>query len=281
VKPAPFSYHRAESLEDALEALGEGGSDTKLLAGGQSLLAAMNFRLARPARLVDIDRLPGLEGCSANDGQLRLGALERIARLEALQEAPWSAVGEAARHIGHLPIRLRGTVGGSIAHADPAAELVVCAAAYDAEVVVRSARAERRVGVADFFVAPFMTSIEPDEAVVEVVFQAPASARSAWEELAPRPGDYAFASACAVVDRERRTARIALGSVGGTPLRARSAEAVLEGAGFEPAAVDEAARVSAADCDPTSDSHADESFRRELVAVLVRRALVRAVGDTR
>lgn len=265
MKP-PFEYVRAGSVDEAVALLDD---DTKVLAGGQSLLPALNYRLVRPSRVVDIDRVTGLAELVVDDG-VRIGALVRHARLErdARLSGPWRGLREAAAHVGHLPIRTRGTFGGSLAHADPAAELCVAALAFGGEVVARSRAGERRIGVDDLFVGPFTTTLAADELVTEVVL-APGARASAFEEFAPRRGDYAFASVC-VVSRPDG-ARIALGSVGATPLRARAAEQAL--AGGETAAA--AARIAADECDPASDSHAPAGYRRALVATLVERALQR------
>jgi carbon-monoxide dehydrogenase medium subunit/6-hydroxypseudooxynicotine dehydrogenase subunit alpha len=266
VKPPPFEYVRAGSVDEALAALDD---DAKVLAGGQSLLPALNYRLVRPALLVDIDRLRGLDGLEVGS-EVRVGALVRHVHLErdARLSGPWRAVREAAGHVGHLPIRTRGTFGGSLAHADPAAELCVAALAFDAQVVVRSRAGERTIAAEDLFVGPFTTRLRPDELLTEVVLPSGPEA-SAFEELAPRAGDYALASACVV----RRTdgVRVALGSVGATPLRARSAEQALA-AGELPAVV---GRTAAAECDPASDSHASAAYRRALVSTLVERAVRR------
>jgi carbon-monoxide dehydrogenase medium subunit/6-hydroxypseudooxynicotine dehydrogenase subunit alpha len=266
MKPPPFEYVRAGSVDEAVAALDE---DAKILAGGQSLLPALNYRLVRPARLVDIDRLAELDELEVCDG-VRIGALVRHARLEreVRLSGPWRAVREAAAHVGHLPIRTRGTFGGSLAHADPAAELCVAALAFDGNVVARSPAGERTLAAADLFLGPFSTALGPDELVTEVVLP-PGPESSAFEEFAPRAGDYAFASACVV--RGRDGARVALGSVGATPLRARTAEQALA-AGEPPEVV---GRTAAAECEPTSDSHASAAYRQALVATLVERAVRR------
>ncbi len=266
MKPPPFEYLRAGSVEEALEAL---DGETKVLAGGQSLLPLLNYRLARPARLVDVDRLEELAGIDVEDG-VRVGALTRHAAVERDEQlaGPWQALRVAAAHVGHYPIRTRGTFGGSIAHADPAAELCLAALTFDADVVVRSRTGTRRIAAADFFAGPFATALADDELVTEIVFPAGATA-SVFEELAPRTGDFALASVCVV--QTARGVAIGLGSVGPTPLRARSAEEAR--ASGEP--VSSVARAAAQDCDPTSDSHATAEYRRALVATLVERALLR------
>lgn len=284
MKLPPFEYRRAATVEEALAALDEVGDEGKLLAGGQSLLPAMAFRLVRPAALVDVDRVDGLDRLEMDDGRLRMGALVRHAAIErdTRLAGPWAALREAAAHVGHYPVRVRGTFGGSIAHADPAAEFGVVAAALGAEVVARSSSGERVIPVDELFLAPYTTALAANEMLVEVRFpRPPAGAVSIFEELAERAGDYALASVCvALAADNRRVAwvRIALGSVGATPVRAADAERVLEGAEGENEAVEEAARAAARECDPGSDAHADADYRRELVAILTRRALRRALA---
>lgn len=284
MKLPPFEYRRAESIDHALTLLGESGDESKLLAGGQSLLAAMAFRIVRPSVLVDIGRLRGLDGIEAGPEGLRIGALVRHATLERSPalEGPWSVLRSAAANVGHHPIRVRGTFGGSLAHADPAAELAVLALALDATVVAHSAAGgERAIPAADFFLGPYMTALAPTEMVTEVRFPAaPSDARTSFVELTERSGDFALASVCVgVVQTEGRIvwARVGLGSVGPTPLVARGAEDVLIGSDGGREAIEDAARAAAAECEPSSDSQASAEYRRELVAVLVRRALGRAL----
>ena len=254
-----------------------------MLAGGQSLIPVMAFRLARPALLVDVNDLPGLDHVAYDEGgALRVGALVRHVTLEREDglDGAWRALREAVQHVGHYPIRVRGTFGGSIAHADPAAELCVVAAALEADVVLRSSAGERTVPAAEFFVAPFMTALAPGELVVEVRFPPPPpGAHGVFEEFAERSGDFALASVCAAVafrDGAVAWARIGLGSVAGTPLRAYAAEGVLVGSSGGEAVAAAAADAAAEEADPSSDSHASADYRRHLVAVLVRRAVRRA-----
>jgi CO/xanthine dehydrogenase FAD-binding subunit len=228
VKLPRFEYRCAGSVEEAVAALAAAGGEAKLLAGGQSLLAAMSFRLVRPSLLVDVDRLSGLDAIEASAEGLQVGALTRHAALErASLPGAWGVLGEAAAHIGHLPIRVRGTLGGSIAHADPAAELAVAATALEAEVVTLAPSGGRRIPVHELFLAPYSTTLEPAEMIVALWFPArPAAAAAAFEEFTERAGDFALASVCTVVERAEGLvvrARIALGSVGATPLRARPA----------------------------------------------------------
>ena len=274
MKPPPFAYTRAESAEQAVSLLAEAGEDAKVIAGGQSLVPLLNFRLARPSVLVDVNPLSELDyiRVGGNGDGLAVGALCRHLSLERNGElgGPWKAVAEAVPLIGHYPIRVRGTVGGSIAHADPAAELPVIALAYDGDLEVLGPHGRRTIPAGEFFRGPFMTALAPDELLVEVRLAAPpSSARSAFEEFSERAGDFALASVCTVLGDG--WARIALGGVGPTPLRAIAAEEALL-AGAEPA---EVGALAARDCDPGGDFHASAEFRKELVAELTRRALER------
>lgn len=286
MKPPPFAYARPETLDEALDMIIEAGDEAKFIAGGQSLLPLLSYRLARPTHLVDIGRLAGLDRIDRTSGGLALGGLVRHARLEGSAElaGPWRAIREAAAQIGHLPIRERGTIGGSIAHADPSAELPVVASALDAAFVLRSAAGTRTVPAAGFFTGPFMTVIEPTEVLVRIDFPAPPPGlRSAFEEFTARSGDFALASAAVAVatgeDGVVRQVRIVLGSVGPTPVRALDAEASLDGAALNPGAAALAARVAAAEIHPGEDAFAGPEFRRELVETLVMRALTRLMDE--
>lgn len=285
MKPAPFAYAVAGSLDEALALLGEAGEDAKLLAGGQSLLPLLAYRLARPSHVIDIGQVPGLDALDVRDDRLHVGALVRHATLEKTHlNGQWQALREAAAVIGHLPIRIRGTFGGSLAHADPAAELAVVAVAFDAEIILRSVRGERAVPAGEFFLAPLTTAAEHDEIVVGARLAAPDGGfRSVFEEFSPRVGDFAYASVaagCRVdADGSAHDVRIALGSVGPTPLRAVAAEQALSGSELDGGAVAECARMASAACDPAAgDWHADTEYRRALVASLVERALKRLRG---
>lgn len=275
MKPPRFAYARAESLEEALALLAEGGDDAKPLAGGQSLVPALNFRLVRPTHLVDLNGVGGLDRVDSSDGGLAVGALVRHAELARLEPTRrWRALPTAARSIGHDAIRVRGTCGGSLAHADPAAELPVVALALDAELVLASTDGRRTVPAADFFLGPFMTTLAPGELLVETRFPAvPDAARTAFCEFAARAGD--FALACVCVGVAPGWTRIAVGGVGATPVRATGAEAVLADAGAH--ALDEAAATAAGELEVYGDRTAGERYRRELVRALTRRALAQAL----
>lgn len=284
MKPPPFAYARVDSVDEAVAVLGDAGEDVKLLAGGQSLLPAMNFRLVRPRRLLDVGRVRELDYLTFDGREARIGALRRHSALvqDTGLRGPWTALREAAACVGNVPVRNRGTFGGSVAHADPAAELAVVAVTFEAKIVARSTTGERKIDASDFFVGPFTTALDPTELVTEIVFATPASGvASVFEEMAPRIGDYALASVCAAVtidDGRVSFARIGLGSVDATPIRARLAEQVLTGRPLDTDAIGEAARSAARECDPGSDVHASAGYRRTLVAILVERALLRLRG---
>ena len=282
MKPPPFAYAAASSLDEAVALLAEAGDEAKLLAGGQSLLPLLAYRLARPSHVIDIGSVPGLDRLDERDGCLCIGALVRHATLERADlNGGWQALSQAASLIGHLPIRARGTFGGSLAHADPAGELGVVAAALDADVVLRSARGERTVPAGEFFIAPLTTAAEPDEIVLEARFPAlDEGFRSVFEEFSPRVGDFAYASVAAGCrldgNGSAHDVRIALGSVGPTPIRASAAEQALSGSALDDDTIAGCAQLAAGACDPDAgDWHADGEYRRALVASLVGRALTR------
>ncbi|HUP25575.1 MAG TPA: xanthine dehydrogenase family protein subunit M [Thermoanaerobaculia bacterium] len=283
MKPAPFRYFAPRSLEEALHLLAEHGDEAKPLAGGQSLVPAMNFRLARPGVLVDLNRVAELAYVTADGGALRIGAMtrQRAAERHPLVLARAPLLAEALGHVAHPQIRNRGTVGGSLAHADPAAELPAVALALDATLTLRRAGGERRVRAAEFYVGLFATALVPGELVSEVSFPALAPGTGvAFEEISRRHGDYALVGAAAVVrlDESGRIAECSLCylSVGETPLLATSATAELAGTTPSESGFERAAAAAAAAADPSSDIHASSDFRRHLMRVLGSRALARA-----
>jgi CO/xanthine dehydrogenase FAD-binding subunit len=282
MKPPPFAYARPSSLEEALALLADEGDEAKVIAGGQSLVPMLAYRLVRPRLLVDIADVPGLAGSDREHGHRVLGALVRHVDLEraAELEGAHALLREAAGHVGHLPIRVRGTLGGSLAHADPAAELPVAALALDAVVIARSPRGERRIPASEFFLGPFTTALAPDEILTSVLLpEPPAEARVAFEEFAVRAGDFALASAAVGIappaDGRPTWARVVLGAVAAVPVRARAAESLLAEGGRSDAEHAAVAEAAAAEADPPDDHHASADYRRELVAALVERALRR------
>jgi CO/xanthine dehydrogenase FAD-binding subunit len=278
VKAPPFAYARAESLDHALELLADAGDEAKLLAGGQSLVPLLVHRIVRPTHLVDIDGISELSDVTRDERGLVLGALTRHAELEhGAFTGREHVLSLAARHVGHVPIRTRGTLGGSIAHADPAAELPLALLALDAEVVLRAAAGVRVVPIDRFLVGPFTTAVDQGDVVTEVVVPVLMHRGvAAFVEVSVRTGDFALAAvaATAVVDDARlRDVRIALGAVEARPVRARDAEVLLEGEEPSGDAIAAAASAAAAACNPVEDHATTASYRRALVERLVRDAL--------
>ena len=287
MKPPRFDYHAPKSVDEALALLERYGGDAKLLAGGQSLMPLLNFRLSRPAAIVDLNRIPSLAYINEATGQVRFGAMTRQRTIEfsPVVKERLPLLREATRWVGHLPIRTRGTIGGSIAHADPSAEYPAVLAALEGEVVTRSPRGERVIKAADLFQTYLTTNLEADEIVVEVRLPAmPAGAGYALEEFARRHGDFAIIGIAAMVVRDGqrcKTARLATAGAGPVPLRLRAAEEILEREGLGEAAIETAARRASELVSPDSDIHASSDYRRHLTGVLTRRALTRALGVAR
>ena len=285
MKPAKFEYHVPASVEEALQILARYQGEARVLAGGQSLVPMMNFRLATPAAIVDLNCVAGLAEIGAADGVVTIGAMVRQRRIEF---APMIAeklplLSAATRWIGHLPTRTRGTIGGSIAHADPAAEIPMILQVLEGEVVVRGPQGERRIAASDLFLAPLTTSLAADEIITEVRFPAmPAGACHAIEEFARRKGDFAIAaiSVMLVRDGERCTmARLATAGIGPVTVRLRDAEAILEERGLGDAAIVSAAEKAAELVEPMSDQHGSADYRRHLTGVLTRRAVHKAITE--
>ena len=285
MKPARFDYFPVRTAEEAVSALARSGGEAKVLAGGQSLVPAMNFRLARPAALVDINRVDELGHITDEGGCLRVGAVVRHSAFEQpVDDGPLGRLlAMAARHVGHLPIRIRGTFGGSLAHADPAAEWCVIAALLDAEIVAAGAAGVRRIPASDFFLTVFTTALEPAELLAEVRLPKPApDAKVGFQQFSRRAGDFALTMAAAVLEVEAGEvtgARIALGGVGDRPVRAAAAEELLRGEKASPRALAAAAEAAAREVDPIGDIHGSAEYRRDLVRVLTRRALEQAAAQ--
>src|SRR5579884_304832 len=284
MKPAPFEYFAPRSVAETLDLLARYGDEAKILAGGQSLVPLMNFRLARPAYLIDINRVAELDYVRPIDGGLALGAITRHYVLEEHPEiaARCPLLPRIASLIGHVQIRHRGTVGGSLAHADPVAELPLAATLLDAEIVVRGPNGERVLRPSEFFVHYLLTSLEPTELLTEVRFPAlPAGAGWGVQELCRRHGDFALVAAAAVLEVEDgvcRRARVAVAGAAPTPRRSPGAEAALVGQPLGPEAFAAAAEAAFAEAEPDSDIHASADYRRKMVRVFVRRALEEAAS---
>lgn len=284
MKPSAFDYVRPRSKTETLELLSAAPDSTKVLAGGQSLVPMMNFRLARPERLIDINAVPGLDDVTVRHDRLTIGARTRHRRLERFDgEGPLARLlRSAARNIGHYPIRTRGTFGGSLAHSDAVSEWCLVARLLDAEITVESVRGTRVIPTSDFFVSIFTTSMREDELLVEASLPVLSDTHQVgFVEFARRAGDFAIVAAATDLDVRDGTVvapRICVGGVSDTPFRCRRAEAVLEGADWADApgrgaAVQEAAQAAAREVSPPSDAHGDAEYRRDLVRTLVARSL--------
>lgn len=277
MKPPPFRYATPKTLSEALDCLA-GDESARILAGGQSLVPLLNFRLARPSLLVDLNRAAGLDGIEVRDGALVIGAM---ARQRAVERSPvvqgrLPILSRILHFVGHPQTRNRGTIGGSLAHAEPAAELPLAATLLDARLVARGRNAERVLSPREFFVTYLTNSLRPGEILREIIFPIPRAAGWGFEEFSIRHGDFALVSAATLLWRrgERiREARLVVGGVGPVPVRATAAEAALAGAAPTPAAFEEAGRLAAQGVEPDSDVHATAEYRRNLTRVLARRAL--------
>lgn len=280
MKPAPFDYEAPGSLEAAVALLAERGADAKVLAGGQSLVPLLNFRLARPELLIDVNGIGELAYVRRGGGRLRIGAMTRQS---AIEESPlvaehWPLLTDAVRVLAHPQIRNRGTVGGSVAHADPSAELPVAFCALDATFHAVSARGRRAIAAGDFFRSHLTTALEQDELLVEIEVPAlPPRTGHAFVEYARRHGDFGLGGAAALitlaVDGSCQRAAIALLGAGPVPVRADAAEHALTGHAVDEAAAVAAAAIAVEDVHPTGDVHGSAAYRRGLIERLAARAI--------
>ncbi len=284
MKPAPFDYYAPTEVGEALAILAEHGDDAKLLAGGQSLMPMMNMRLATPQVVVDINRIAGLDGVAQiSDGGLTIGAMTWQRTIERSpdirQHCPVMA--DAMPLLGHFQIRNRGTIGGSVVHADPAAELPAVLMAIEAELVLRSAERERIVPADEFFVTFLTTATEPDELLTEIRLPAWSDAWG-WniQEVSRRQGDFALVGSVAMVQINAaetcQAARLVLFGVGDTPVRVASAEATLVGKRLDDTVLQEVAEVVTDALEPEGDIHASATYRKEVGGVMARRTLEQA-----
>ncbi|MBR0752014.1 xanthine dehydrogenase family protein subunit M [Bradyrhizobium jicamae] len=280
MKPAPFRYIAASSLDHALALKAEHGDEARFLAGGQSLIPAMNFRLARPAVLIDINGLGELSGVERSRDEIRVGALTRYHSLEGdrgfLADCPLFA--DALPHIAHPQIRNRGTIGGNLSHADPASELPALAVAMQAQMRIKSANGERRVDASEFFQGLLTTDMQSDEMLVEIVFPPPTARSGAcFMEVARRRGDFALAGVAAVVTLDAQGCcaqlRLALCGVGETPVDASAAAASLIGQPCTGEAIEAVAVDVQGTIDPSGNVHATADYQRHIAGVLVQRAI--------
>jgi aerobic carbon-monoxide dehydrogenase medium subunit len=280
MKPPVFAYAAPETMSEVLELKREHGDDAKVLAGGQSLVPLMNFRLAQPRILIDISRVPGLDDIARSNGSVAIRAMARQTAVERSAEirAALPAVAGAMPLVGHVATRARGTFVGSAAHADPAAEIPALLTALGAELIATSSEGERAVSADDFFKGYFTTALAPEEVLSEVRLPIRPDVRAAFLEVARRHGDFALVSAAVALTFEGstvRSARIVIGAVADVPQRATAAEDVLRGRSLDQAAATEASGRVASELRPTADVHASARYRQRVAGVLVERALAR------
>lgn len=288
MKPPPVEYRRAHNGAQAVALLSEHGEDAKILAGGQSLIPLMNFRLARPSVLVDLNKAHDLDHISAENGQILIGAMtrQRVLERDATARDAVALLPAVLAHVGHTTNRNRGTVGGSLAHADPAAELPAAVVALGGELIVQGPSGTRTVPAEEFFLAPLTTALNYDEILTAIRLpRLPAGTGVAVEELARRHGDFAIVAAMAAVhlDADGRAdfVRLAVGGADSTPIRLHEAESIVCGGVPGDASVDAAAAAAVGATKPMDDVHGSASYRRDMVAVLVARAIRAAIKDAK
>jgi carbon-monoxide dehydrogenase medium subunit len=283
MKPAPFEYVAPPSLDEAVAALAGAGDDGKILAGGQSLVPMLALRLARPGVLVDINRLPGLDGLREASGVLEIGALVRQRALERWAADRSPLLTSVLHAVAHPPIRNRGTVVGSVVHGDPASELPALLLCLEGAVVARGPRGERTLPADGFYLAPLTTALAADEVATAVRFTLPPSGAGwGFAEVSRRHGDFALVGAVAVLSRNPdgavARARLAFFGAGGTPVRGAAGERALEGRAPTPALLAEAARAAADGLSPEADLHATADYRRRVAGTLAERVLTAALA---
>ena len=281
MKPAPFEYHAPQTIEQALDLKRQNGDEAKILAGGQSLVPAMNFRVVQPSLLIDLNKVSELGYIHEDGASFRIGAMtrERQLELDAAIANHIPLLHEAAPHIAHPQIRNRGTIGGSLVNADPAAELPVLMLALEARLKARNSSGERWIEAQDFFIGMFTTALEPDEILVEIEIPF-MPARTGWSflEVAPRAGDYALMGIAALVTLDEAgkctKAKLVYLNAGDGPVEAREAARALQGQAFTPELVQSVARVaSEREVSPFGNIHASPEYQRHLANVLTGRAL--------
>jgi len=283
MKPAKFDYHDPTSIDDALGLMAQFGDQARPLAGGQSLVPLMNFRLIRPAHLIDLNNVAGLSYLAVDDAALRIGATTRQRELErsTIVAQRWPLLREATSYIGHIQIRNRGTIGGSLAHAFPSAELPVAMVTLGASFTLRSKANQRTARAEDFFLSTMTTALQPEELLTEISVPAP-PANSGWsyQEVSRRHGDFALAGAASLValDANGAIQHARLTLTGATPIRARKAEDSLLGQRPTDALFLDAARRATENLEQDSDIHASAEYRRDACAALARRALTQAAS---
>lgn len=285
MKPAYFEYHKAKTVEEAISLLESFGEDAKILAGGQSLIPLMSLRMARPAQVIDVKGIGGLSGVRESDGWLRIGALTKHYEVETLRDirAACPVLAEAAKYVGHPQIRHRGTVGGSLCHADPAAQFPTVVAALDGTVIARGPNgSEREIAAEDFFLGYLTTSLAENEMVTELrVPKLPQGAGWSFQQVTDVDGAVPIACVAAILQLDAggscREARIAVGGVGATPIRAKKAEQSLQGKPVDEESIVAAAELIAGEIEPETDIRFTADYKTAVANTLVKRALREAL----
>ena len=284
MKPAPFSYLVPTTVQEALEMMGDHAAEARVLAGGQSLVPMMNFRLARPSVLVELNRIPDLSYIDDQGDHLAIGAMTReraIENSELVRDA-CPLVYDATLNIAHLPIRSRGTIGGSISNADPAAEYPATMLALGAVMIAKSGRGERSIPAAEFFEGVLSTTLNSDEILTEIrVPKAPADSGAAFVEICRRHGDFALAGVGAQVKMDGDSVgdvQLAACGVGPSPIRLTEAESVLRDNSLTDEILSQAEQAASAQVDPDGDAYASAAYRRKLAGVMTKRAVQQAAG---
>jgi carbon-monoxide dehydrogenase medium subunit len=276
MKPAKFDYHAPTTVDEAVSLLAN-SADARLLAGGQTLIPMMNFRLAAPSTIVDLNRISALAYIKDEGDTVRIGAMTRQRAIEfsPVVAGKLPLLAKAIKLVGHLPTRSRGTIGGSIANADPAAEIPMVLQALDGAIVARGPKGERTIAASELFRDAMTTALATDEILVEIRLPTVmATAGCAIEEFARRKGDFAIAAIAAVIERKNGiTARLATAGISACPQRLRAAEQILEQQGLGDAAIAQAAEAAAKAVEPLSDRNASAAYRRQLTRVLTERAV--------
>ena len=283
MKPATFQYLAPNNLQGAIEYLSENAPDANLLAGGQSLVPMMNFRLARPKVLIDLNLIPELAFIREDKNHLVIGAMTRERDIEndKLVHEHSPLLHRATLNIGHLPIRSRGTIGGSIANADPAAEYPAVILALDASLKALSVRGTREIPAEEFFEGALSTALDADEILTEIrIPKAPEDSGAAFEEIARRKGDFALAGVAAQVTLKKgivKGVRVAACGVGAGPIRLRNAEEIVRGQSITDELIAAAGQAASAEVEPEGDVHATADYRRKLAGIMTRRAILKAI----
>ncbi|WNS73647.1 xanthine dehydrogenase family protein subunit M [Bacillus sp. DTU_2020_1000418_1_SI_GHA_SEK_038] len=282
MKPATFDYHCPSNLEEAVKLLNEFGSEGKIIAGGQSFIPILNMRMSEPGCLIDINQVTELKGIRIEDGVVKIGALTTQRELEQHEDIRKHIplLVEAAQYIGHVQTRNRGTVGGSVAHADPSAELPLSFLALDSEIVITSADGSRTTSINDFFITYLTTELMPEEILTEIHVPLSQPAGYAFEEFSRRHGDFALVAAACLLSVDDAgiidQARIVLGGVDAVPLLAEDAMEYLIGKTLTEDILEKTVEIAVNDADPDADLHASKEYRLQLTKVMTRKALLKA-----